>query len=96
MKEYIKKRLLADGYVEENGIEQTVENLMNLKGDSAQMLKTWLDTGRVPDFEPVEGIDKSFLRTKLKMKDTAIILAYAMLQADAKAVGWFKHLAKLK
>ncbi len=94
MKEYIKKRLLADGYAAENGLEQTVENLMNLQGESMQMLKVWLDTGRVPDFEPIEGIDKAFLRKKLKMKDPAIILARAMLQTDAQAVAWFKSLAK--
>lgn len=75
----LKELLLNEGYIESNGIEMTLDNLMNLKGDAADMLREWMGTGKVRKFDPIEGIDRKFLRGEMKMKDPAIILAYGML-----------------
>lgn len=78
----LKELLLEEGYIESNGIEMTLDNLMNLTGDAAEMLKEWMETRKVRKFEPIEGIDRNFLRNEMKMKDPAIILAYGMLTSD--------------
>lgn len=80
----LKERLLEQGYIETNGLEYTLDNLINLTGKAAEMLRKWLETGRVDKFDPIEGIDKRFLKDRLKMKDPAIILAYGMLLKDPK------------
>lgn len=80
----LKKRLLNEGYIESNGIEMTLDNLLNLTGDAADMLEEWMKTGKVRRFEPIEGFDRVFLRNEMKMKDPAIILAYGMLLDNPK------------
>lgn len=80
----LKERLLNEGYVESNGIEMTLDNLLNLTGDAADMLKEWMETGKVRKFEPIEGFDRNFFRSEMKMKDPAIILAYGMLLDNPK------------
>lgn len=83
-KELLKSRLLEEGYIESNGLDRTVENLLGLEGKAREALETWIATGKVVNFEPIEGIDRRYLRDKLKMKDPAIILAYGMLLAEPK------------
>lgn len=82
----LRERLIDCGYVPEFGLENTIDNLMNLKNidnqDAYLMLQEWMNTGKVRKFEPVEGIDLKFLRDTLKMKAPAIILAYGMLLYD--------------
>lgn len=80
----LKELLIEDGYIEANGLEFTIDNLLNLTGPAAEMLRKWMATGEVDKFEPIEGIDKRFLRDKLKMHKPAIILAYGMLLKDPK------------
>lgn len=80
----LKKRLLNEGYTESNGIEITLDNLLNLTGDAATMLEEWMKTGKIRKFEPIEGFDKAFFRGEMKMKDLAIILAYGMLLDNPK------------
>lgn len=89
----LRERLVNEGYVEEFGLENTVDNLLNLRNledDSAyKMLIEWMKTGKIGKFEPIEGIDKRFLRDTLKMKAPAIILAYGMLLYDPKRNAMF-------
>lgn len=80
----LKERLLEEGYIEMNGLDYTINNLVNLTGKASELLQKWLETGRVDKFEPIEGIDKCYLKDTLKMKDPAIILAYGMLLKDPK------------
>lgn len=80
----LKSRLVQEGYVEANGVERTLDNLLNLKGEAAKMLLNWFKDGETPEFEMIEGIDSLYLREILKMKDPAIILSYGMLLNDPK------------
>ncbi|MCD8297329.1 MAG: hypothetical protein LUC88_07135 [Prevotella sp.] len=74
----LKNRLIQEGYVEAFGLDQTIDNLLNLDGKAAGMLKAWMYDGIIPDFEAIEGIDSKMLR-EIKMKEPAIILSYGML-----------------
>ena len=84
----LRERLIDCGYIPEFGLENTVENLLNLQNienpDAYAMLEEWMRTNKIRKFEPIEGIDVKFLRDTLKMKDPAIILAYGMLLHDPK------------
>jgi hypothetical protein len=73
-REELKARLITEGYPE-HGFEQTIDRLMNFDGKPKDMLKKWMETGKVPEFEAIQDIDIAFLRNKLGMKDTAIIIA---------------------
>ena len=80
----LKEQLLGIGYVDAPITEKTIEHLLQLKGKAASMLEKWCETGRIPNFDAIEGIDKKFLRDTLKMKDPAIIMAYGMLLDNPK------------
>ena len=80
----LKDMLLNEGYIESNGIEMTLDNLMNLTGEAAEMLQEYMETGKVRKFEPIEGFHRNFLRNEMKMKNPAIILAYGMLLDNPK------------
>lgn len=84
----LKNRLIELGYIPEFGLERTIDNLLNLQNlenkSAYELLVDWMDTGKVRDFESIEGIDKKYLKSTLKMKDPAIILAYGMLLYDPK------------
>lgn len=92
-KSELKQRLIDCGYISEFGLDNTVENLLNLKNienpDAYAMLEEWVKTNKIRKFEPIEGIDVKFLRDTLKMKDPAIILAYGMLLHDPKRNAMF-------
>lgn len=92
-RELLKERLIGEGYIEDFGLDKTIDNLLNLNNLSDKsaynMLLEWLETGKLADFAPIEGIDKSYLRSSLKMKSPAIILAYAMLLVDPKGNSLF-------
>lgn len=81
----LKNRLIQEGYVEAFGLDKTIDNLLNLNGKAAEMLQAWMNEGKTPEFDAIEGIDSTVLREKLKMKEPAIILSYGMLQMDPKA-----------
>ena len=80
----LKNRLLQEGYVEAFGLDRTIDNLLNLDGKAADMLKAWISDGVIPEFDAIEGVDSTTLREQLKMKDPAIILSYGMLLKDPK------------
>lgn len=80
----LRECLLEVGYPDTLITDKSVEHLLNLKGVAAEMLKTWMETGKVTKFEAIEGIDRNFLRDNLKMKDPAIIMAYGMLLENPK------------
>lgn len=74
----LKYRLIQEGY---SGalLEQAVKNLLKLKGSAAEMLNSWLEYRIVPQFDYIYGVNSTFLREQLKMKDPAIILSYGLL-----------------
>lgn len=81
----LKERLIDCGYIPEFGLENTINNLLNLKTKAPNayiMLEEWMKKGKLLKFEPIEGIDLNFLRNTLNMKDPAVILAYGMLLYD--------------
>jgi len=82
----LKERLIEEGYIEDFGLDRTVDNLLNLANledkSAYLMLQHWFETGRLKKFEPIEGIDAKYLQDKLKMKKPAVILAYGMLLVD--------------
>lgn len=86
----LRERLIDCGYgfVSEDVLKQTVNNLLNLETldnpAAYEMLVEWMRTAKLRKFEPIEGIDLKFLKEKLKMKEPAIILAYGMLLHDPK------------
>ena len=90
----LKERLLKEGYVEANGLERTIDNLLNLEGKAADMLYGWLKSNILPQFEAIEGVDSTFLREQIKMKEPAIILSYGMLLKDPQING--AHLRSLQ
>lgn len=83
-KQTLKNSLLEVGYPDTLITDKAVEHLLNLKGEAAEMLVAWVETGKVTKFEAIEGIDRNFLRDNLKMKDPAIIMAYGMLLENPK------------
>lgn len=83
-KEKLRERLLQEGYIEANGLNGTIDRLVNLKGKALEMLVNWIDKGIIPEFEEIEGVDSTFLREQLEMKEPAIILSYGMLLNDPK------------
>ena len=74
----LRYRLIQEGYT---GVllDQTTQNLLQLKGTAAEMLDSWLEYGIAPKFDNIYGLDSTFLREQLKMKDPAIILSYGLL-----------------
>lgn len=87
-KKLLREALIDEGYIESFGLDNTVENLLNLRNlddkSAYDMLVTWLETGKLTPFQSVEGIDLTFLLTTLQMKAPAAILAYGMLLYDPK------------
>ena len=96
-KEIVKQKLLEIGYSNTSALDATVNRLCDLKGKPHELLVSWIYDDKTPIFETIEGIDSSFLKEKLCMKDPAVIIAYSMLLADAKEnADYFKHLSENK
>lgn len=74
----LRRRLIKEEYPE-SLLEQTTDNLLRLDGKAAEMLRSWLEYGTVPEFNDINGVSSAYLREHLKMKDPAIILSYGML-----------------
>ena len=74
----LRTRLIQEGY---SGVilDQTAKNLFQLDGKAAEMLNFWLEYGIAPNFDYIYGLNSTFLREQLKMKDPAIILSYGLL-----------------
>lgn len=82
----LRERLIEIGYTDTPITDKAVEHLLALRGESADMLQEWYNTGRVKSFAPIEGIDKRFLKDGLKMKEPAIIMAYGMLLENPRYI----------
>ena len=96
-KEIVKQKLLEVGYSDTQALDATINRLCNLTGEPLKLLVSWLNEGKSPMFEAIEGVDSIFLKDKLCMKDPAIIIAYAMLLEDSKENSeYFKHLSENK
>lgn len=91
----LKSRLIEDGYADNDTTAETAKRLLSFKGRAAQMLDEWLLNETMPHFEPIDGVGSDFLLSKLKMKAPALIIAYAMLEADPlENSNYFKHLSE--
>lgn len=91
----LRDRLIEDGYADNNTTDETAKRLLSFKGRAAQMLNEWFSNGTMPHFEPIDGVGSDFLLSKLKMKAPALIIAYAMLEAEpAENSNYFKHLSE--
>lgn len=77
-RQQLRKCLIKEGYTGEL-LNQTIENLLKLDGNAAEMLRSWLEYGTAPEFNNIEGVDSAYLREHLKMKNPAIILSYGLL-----------------
>lgn len=92
--EYIRKRLLDEGYADNAVTDETVRRLQALTGKPAELLREWLSKGTVPSFAPIHGVDSKFLQDRLKMKAPALAIAYAMLEAQPEEnAEYFQKLA---
>lgn len=90
----IKKRLLEDGYKDNETTENTARRLFSLTGKSSEMLQDWVKNDITPSFEAINGVGSDWLIKKLKMKAPALAIAYAMLiENPDENVEYFKHLA---
>lgn len=88
-RDQLRERLIDEGYVPEFGLEHTIDNLLGLQNHentsaAYEMLVEWMKSGKLGKFEPIEGIDRNYLKNILKMKDPAVILAYGALLYDPK------------
>lgn len=91
---FLKSRLVKEGYANNSATEATVKRLLSFSGEAASMLIEWLENGTKPSFGSLGGVDSSFLVDKLKMKAPALIIAYVMLKEDPKEnAAYFKKLA---
>lgn len=83
-----------EGYPDNGTTLATARRLLGFGGKAAEMLSRWIKDGEKPEFEAIEGVDSNFLRSRLDMKDPAVIISYAMLEADPKEnAEYLKHLA---
>lgn len=78
----LKACLLKEGYIEANGLDLTISNLLSMQEEAQQMLLEWMNEGKIPEFATINGIDSHILRDTLGMKEPAIILSYNMLLVD--------------
>lgn len=91
----IRMRLVEEGYSLSEATNQTIARLSSLKGKSLELLKDWLSNNLPVEFDPINGIDSTYLRNNLGMKEPAIIIAYEMLLREPEEnSNYFKELAK--
>ncbi len=91
----LKNKLLEVGYDDNQVTDDTISRLLNLSGKPKDMLMEWIESAKSPIFEPIEGVNDTFLREKLQMKDPAIIIAYAMMiESPSENASYFKHLSE--
>lgn len=91
----ILMRLVEEGYSLSEATNQTVARLSSLKGRSLELLKDWLSNNIPVEFNSINGIDGTYLRNNLEMKEPAIIIAYEMLIRDPEENSkYFKELVK--
>jgi len=82
--EDLKKRLLETDYPnDEKILNRIVERIRNFGDGGRSMFDDWYNTAKIPAFD-IDGITPAFLRSRHKMKDVAIIIAYDWLLKDPK------------
>lgn len=91
----IRMRLVEEGYTISETTNQTIARLSSLKGKSLELLKDWLSNNLPVEFDSINGIDATYLRNNLEMKEPAIIIAYEMLIREPEENSkYFKELVK--
>lgn len=88
----LKSILIKEGYPNNSELDKTINRLLNLEGESKDMLIAWLSYHIQPDFEPINGISSALLRVRVGMKAPAIILAFDMLVRFPDSVVVFNKL----
>ncbi len=93
----LEKFLKGEGYDNPQILQNTTDKLLSLSGICANMLVDLVESGNLPTFASVNGVDDTYLRDRLQMKSPAIIIAYAMLLDDPIGGSeYFKNLAEKK
>ena len=96
-KSLVRMRLAEIGYPDSVQTDDTVGRLCSLREESHKLLMDWLRTEVQVTFSPIQGIDSTFLRDNLGMKEPAIIIAHQMLLDDPNEnAKYFRHLAITK
>lgn len=96
-KSLVRMRLAEIGYPDSVQTDDTVGRLCSLEEESRGLLMDWLRTESPVAFSPIQGIDSTFLRDYLGMKEPAIIIAHQMLLDDPNEnAKYFRHLAITK
>lgn len=96
-KSLIRMRLAECGYPKTSQTDATVGRLCTLCKESRVLLIDWLRTNLPVSFSSIQGIDSTFLREQLGMKEPAIIIAHQMLLDDpVENAAYFRHLAVTK
>ncbi len=97
LKSLLRMRLADCGYTPSAQTEATIGRLCSLHIDSQRLLMEWLRNENPVAFDSIQGIDSSFLREQLDMKEPAIIIAHHMLMDDPIGnAAYFRHLAITK
>lgn len=97
LKSLIRMRLADCGYPQSAQTDATIGRLCSLPKDSQLLLMKWLKNDEPVVFSSIQGIDSSFLREQLNMKEPAIIIAHQMLKADPIGnASYFRRLAITK
>lgn len=97
LKSLLRLRLADCGYAPSAQTEATIGRLCSLHADSQRLLMEWLRNENPVAFDPIQGIDSSFLREQLNMKEPAIIIAHQMLMDDPIGnATYFRQLAITK
>lgn len=91
----IRMRLVEEGYSLSEATNQTIARLSSLKGKSLELLKDWLSNNLPVEFDSINGINGTYLRNNLGLKEPAIIIAYEMLIREPEENSkYFKELVK--
>lgn len=77
--EEIKTALIEAGYPDNRSLSATVDRLLVLQGEAADMLNAWIKFNVSPTFNYSEQINSQMLYEYLQFKEPAVILAFDML-----------------
>lgn len=88
----LKSILLENGYPVNSELDDTVHRLLNLDGESKDMLIAWLKYHIQPKFEYINGITSTQLQERVGMKAPALILAFDMLTRFPESADIFSKL----
>ncbi|MDE7414560.1 MAG: hypothetical protein K2N05_12345 [Muribaculaceae bacterium] len=93
----VRMSLAELGYPDTAQTDATVGRLCSLREESHKLLMEWLRNEVPVTFSPIQGIDSTFLREILGMKEPAIIIAHQMLLDEpVENAKYFRQLAITK